>query len=187
MVACRVQTLGHKTIEDLTYVCPNGTTFLDPWIAQDYIEVEAYLNVFQGTCDYEPEVEEISPEWVPMTDDIVFGDHMDTDEWYQHLWDEHEMSKDMDAFERDNACQGYLADHGIMDDTRTVCEAVITHRGENYLTGTTDIGKVYIPKPLEHLCQGDTLSCTMVYAGTPDCREAKGIMIPWRAIYIHTQ
>jgi|TARA_B110001469_G_scaffold124814_1_gene139138 hypothetical protein len=179
-----VHTKGKKTIEDLTYVCTNGDTFLDPWIAKEYIEVEAALMVLQGTGEYQPEVEEFMPEWAPMTEDIVFGTHEDPDEWYQNLWDEHEMSKDMDAFERDNACQGYIADHGITDDTRTTCDVVITHRGDNYLTGSTDIGKVYIPQKLAHRCTGGIITCTMIYAGTPDCREARNIKIPWRAIFI---
>jgi hypothetical protein len=186
MVLSSLQILSCKTIADLTYTTAYGDLFLDPWISDEYNEVEKALMEVQGTGEYVEDTPPYIKEWCDLDGDIVFGDHTEN-QWYQNLWDEHEMSKDMDAFESDNGCQMYLAGHGITDDTRTICEVKITHRGDNYLTGATDIGKVYIPKQLGHLCLGDTITCKMVYAGVPECREAYGIKMPWRATYIIQQ
>jgi len=98
-------------------------------------------------------------EWMELaseTDGIKFGDHDGSLE-YLHWWDEHEMARDMEIFEEEFALDCALsiphegrpqtAYEGIFDQNDTTNVPVkLLHLGDDYYTGQSPFGKVYIPR-----------------------------------------
>ena len=127
---------------------------------------------------------QFSDEWEDMVGDITFGDHDSfTTQDYLHLWDEHEMLYDLNAFESAMNTQMYLA-HAPQG--TTTCDTImeVTTRGPNYSTGETIYGKVYIPKHLAYEINQrfgrNPPLCKITYNGCEESREAAGIRMPWK-------
>ena len=121
-----------------------------------------------------------SDAWEDMGD-ICFGDHDHSSQDYLHLWDIQEMYYDMNAFEADVNAQKYLATAG--DDP--VLTIDVTTQGQNYSTGDSVLGKIYIPRNLARRLNGDTATCKLSYNGCETARNACGIRMPWRCIYVY--
>ena len=153
-------------------------------LQQDYNEISmAYNHIIahQESCL-------LSDEWEDMDGDITFGNHDSfSSQDYLHLWDEHEMLYDLNAFESSMHTHAYLA-HAPQG--TTTCDTVlnVTTWGPNYSTGETIYGKVYIPKHLAHnikqrFDQNPPL-CKIAYNGSEDSREAANIRMPWKLTHI---
>ena len=98
-------------------------------------------------------------EWMelaPEADGIKFGDHDGSLE-YLHWWDEHEMARDMEIFEEEFALDCALSiphedrpqkpSGATFDQSDTTNVPVkLLHLGDDYYTGKSPFGKVYIPR-----------------------------------------
>lgn len=136
----------------------------------------AYKEAYESMCSIEN-----SDEWVPMTD-LTFGSGPHSSKDYQNLWDVHEMYYDMVAFESDHNAQMIAA-----SGTDSVAMPIdITTRGANYSTGDGVLGKVYIPKKLEHHLKSGTHMCKLQYNGCETARTEYGIRMPWKCVYVYS-
>ena len=121
-------------------------------------------------------------EWETM-DEITFGDHDPfTSQEYLHLWDEHEMLYDLNAFESDVHAQVYLA-----NSLTHHCDTTLTlsTHGPNYSTAESIYGKVYVPKHLTKYLQTSPQNCRIIYNGCEHAREAANIRMPWKCIFVN--
>jgi len=121
-------------------------------------------------------------EWETI-EEITFGNHDSfTSQEYLHLWDEHEMLYDLNAFESDVHAQVYLA-----NSLTPHCDTPVTlsTHGPNYSTGECLYGKVYVPKHLTKYLQTTPKNCRIIYNGCEDARESANIRMPWKCIYVN--
>ena len=124
-------------------------------------------------------------EWENISDNITFGDNDPfSAQDYLHLWDEHEMLYDMDAFESDMNAQNILAPKHQHIPQITM-DVNISTKGANYATGESIVGKVYIPKQMTRFFKGQTKQCVIVYNGCEDARKAANIRMPWKCIFVN--
>lgn len=111
---------------------------------------------------------------------------------YHQLLDEAEMSRDMDAWEDEQACHELFAHNPWSE--RTISGTVnkrseakfwcsITHVGESYHTAESDYGKVFIPRFLgiQDASVGDMMYIGASFQGFEAARKTA---MPWRAKYI---
>ena len=127
-------------------------------------------------------------EWMelaPEADGIKFGDHDGSLE-YLHWWDEHEMARDMEIFEEEFALDCALSiphkdrpktpSEGIFDANDTTNVPVkLLHLGDDYYTGQSPFGKVYIPHHFSDRVRGiieDRWNNTGGNHGTPTLDSA---------------
>jgi len=109
-----------------------------------------------------------------------------------HLLDEAEMSRDMNAWEDEQACHELFAQNPWSE--RKVCGNVnkrseakfwcsITNIGDSYHTAESDYGKVFIPKFLgiQDASVGDMIYIGASFQGFEIARKTA---MPWRAKYI---
>jgi hypothetical protein len=142
-------------------------------------------------------------EWCPITEDLLFGEHEeDTDKFYLDLIDELEMSDDMLAWLREEACHELFAEqhfdgrsgsgyHELNKRSEISLEGYVTTVGDDYATMDCQFGKIFIPKYLlgkGHYCdqmeEGDSLQVKAQFKGFPNARMGSRISMPWRAVFI---
>ena len=121
-------------------------------------------------------------EWENLQNDIAFGSFEDPCQINQK-WDYHEMFYDMNAFESDVNAQKILASVGA--DPRIMIDVHISTGGENYATGESIVGKVYIPKQMTHFFKNQTKRCMLIYNGCETTRDYFNIRMPWKCLYVH--
>ena len=121
-------------------------------------------------------------EWENLQNDIAFGSFEDPCQINQK-WDYHEMFYDMNAFESDVNAQKILASVGA--DPRIMIDVHISTGGENYATGESIVGKVYIPKKMTHFFKGQTKRCMLLYNGCETSRDYFNIRMPWKCLYVY--
>ena len=130
-------------------------------------EVEREIDYLQSTPEEKKALSDLvchnlsmltEGEWMelaPESDGLKFGDHDGSLE-YLHWWDEHEMARDMEIFEEEFALDCALSvphedrpkipSEGIFDANDTTNVPVkLLHLGDDYYTGQSPFGKVYIP------------------------------------------
>jgi len=139
-------------------------------------EVECAIDNIQSTVEEKTALSDLvlhsiqmtqEGEWMelaPEEDDIKFGD-FDGSLEYLHLWDEHEMVRDMEIFEEEFALDTALSiphearpsspSDGIFDQQDSTNVPVkILHLGDDYYTGQSPFGKVYIPRHITYNVRG---------------------------------
>ena len=112
------------------------------------------------------------------------------------MYDELEMIYDMNAYECEEECHDLMKENPfegrdwkvkegkreeVSKQSRMVEDVRIKERGENYGTGTTKYGKVYIPKAMLNDISGENERMLMQFKGFGDCR---GNQMPWRALKV---
>lgn len=150
--------------------------------------IEDLQSEYQEMMDTEPK-----PEWALLDrESFYFGDHDKEDDIYLTLLDEQEMSKDMDAFEYDDACHNYFADGGEGNVTLSI---LITNLGKSggYATGECEYGKVFIPNVALNFFRNNSKGelreyCNLQFKGFSYAREKhknqKNISMPWRCLRV---
>jgi hypothetical protein len=139
-----------------------------------------------------------SPEELQALKDMVNHQQqmVNTDEWEENSVfskedineiDHQEMIPDMYAFEDENKTHELFANSpwesrnskgDVTKKSETIFVAEITKKGDNYYTGISDYGKVYIPKSLN--CDNeDTIKVRARFQGFEGCRKTS---LPWRAM-----
>jgi hypothetical protein len=131
-------------------------------------EVDFAIDLTQSTTEEKHALSELvlhiirlkkEGEWMeiaPEADGIKFGDHDGSLE-YLHWWDEHEMARDMEIFEEEFSLDTALSiphkdrpnspSDGVFDQRDTSNVPVkLLHLGDDYYTGQSPFGKVYIPR-----------------------------------------
>lgn len=134
-------------------------------------------------------------EWV--NEEInVASDDFDNYEYYTHLLDEAEMNTDMEISEDEQLCHDLFSQNPwgkrelcpstmtLTKDSRFVAWVRISHIGDNYSTGDSDYGRVYISNDLlgNNIKVDDDCLMTILFKGFIDCRTET---MPWRCLSIH--
>lgn len=111
-------------------------------------------------------------------------------EYFRKL-DRDEMRGDMFAFEDENKAHDLFAQNpwnsrgtdldSVSKKSEATMDVVITHRGDNYITATSDYGKVYIPKACNTPEDTDTIKVRSRFQGFDGCRNSA---MPWRALVV---
>lgn len=132
-------------------------------------------------------------EYEPFNKGIMIGgfDKDECDEEYLQMLDRQEMIGDMYAFEDENKTHDLFANNpwetrgnkldSVSKRSEATMEVQVTHRGDNYITATSDYGKIYIPKACDTPTDKDTISVRARFQGFDGCRKSA---MPWRAIAI---
>ena len=128
--------------------------------------------------------------WVPMWPPWPFEVMDQHADWKEHE-DLNEMFDDMDVFEKDMNLQLQLRvphefrrhscaprDEMSSSDTMTT-EVRVSKKGDNYWTGDSDFGKVFIPMDLVHHIQNDAVVKMRVKVMGPH------VQIPLRSFFTH--
>jgi hypothetical protein len=109
------------------------------------------------------------------------------------LWDLEEMADDMDLWEWELALQEHLA-LGFSPDGLAL-DVKITTRGDNYSTGESQFGKVFIPNvALNFFNEDQTATCQLRFNGMDGTRLLhqnpltgrvhQAIAMPWRCMRV---
>jgi len=135
-------------------------------------------------------------EWVNEEINVGAEDDYDNYEWYTQLLSEAEMNADMGAFEDNEACHELFAinpwETRDFEASATKVSkrsgfhawAEISHVGENYATGETDYGKVFIPVHFVRqlgINVGQLLFMCITFKGFGETRSCA---MPWRCSFI---
>jgi len=180
-------TQGLKTAMDVDYQQEQVCDMLDslqhtPEELQALEDLVYHIHTGKDTDEYEP-----------FNQDIMIGgfDKDLLDEEYFRMLDRDEMIGDMFAFEDENQTHELLAQNpwstrsSSMDSVSKKTEATfpvqVTQRGDNYSTGTSSYGKVYIPKACSLPEDVDTIKVRARFQGFDGCRKS---VMPWRVIAI---
>ena len=190
----------------------NDITFLKSLGLSPEDEVCEVLDFVQSTLaekqalsdfvDYSATMKD-TDEWCPMTEDLLFGSlPEDKDKFYLELIDLAEMSDDMIAWLREEACHELFANQHFDSRTRDNTYALnkrseislcgqVTKIGDDYATMDCQYGKIFIPKYLlgkGHHCDvmvgGDDLQVRAQFKGFSNVRMGSRISMPWRAVFI---
>ena len=139
----------------------------------------------------------LQTEWINEEINVGSSEDYNNYEWYTQLLDEAEMDADMSAFESSETCHELFANNPWETrDFEASSEKVskrsgfhawaeVTHIGENYATGETDFGKVFIPIHFVHqlgISVGQLLYMCMTFKGFGECRPCN---LPWRCSFIN--
>lgn len=190
------------TDEDMKYLKDNA--FLMSLERSPEEQIEHYIDCIQSSHEEKLALHELvithlprfHEEWI--NEEINLGSEEDYDnyEWYLHLLDESEMNLDMNAHECEEAAHELFANNPwetrdfeasatkVSKRSGFYAWSEITHVGENYATGDTDYGKVYIPIHFVHqlsLQVGQMILMSMTFKGFGGCRSAN---MPWRCSFI---
>ena len=132
-------------------------------------EVCEYLDMIQHTEEelealhelvYHMHTSRMTGEWEPFNKEIMIGDFDKSveDEEYLRMMDRQEMLGDMYGFEDENKTHSVLANNPwssrshvsdydkLNKRSEMTMEGMVTHVGTNYSTGTSEYGKIYIPR-----------------------------------------
>ena len=135
-------------------------------------------------------------EWVNEEINVGTADDYDNYEFYTQLLSEAEMDADMCAHEENEACHELFANNPwetrdfeasptkVSKRSGFHAWAEISHVGENYATGETDYGKVFIPIHFVHqlgINVGQLLFMCITFKGFG---EARSCAMPWRCSFI---
>ena len=135
-------------------------------------------------------------EWVNEEINVGAADDYDNYEFYTQLLCEAEMDADMGAHEDNEACHELFANNPWetrdMEASSTKVSkrsgfhawASVSHVGENYATGETDYGKVFIPIHFVRqlgINVGQILFMCMTFKGFGETRPCA---MPWRCSFI---
>jgi hypothetical protein len=173
-----LQELGYESITDQM---ARDIIAESPDIQEQLVQEHTLItDAYNTMVDHQHKMK--SSEWEPLENDVAFSQPTGPDVIHT-LWDEHEMIHDMNAFEGDVNAQKHLASSG---ENGTRADVQLTIRGQNYSTGDTDMGKVYIPKHLTRFFGNGTepKTCTIVYNGCEEARNAVNIRMPWKCVYV---
>ena len=169
-------------------------------------EIQHYLDCLQSSPEEKRALHDLflehhphhpHTEWV--NEEINVGSVNDYDnlKYYTQLLDEEEMDADMTEFEEEETCHPLFANNPW--ESRE-CEASatkvskrsgfhvwteVTHIGEDYATGDTDYGKVFIPIHFVHhlgINVGQLLFICMTFKGFGETRPCA---MPWRCSFIN--
>lgn len=139
-------------------------------------ELEEYTEKMKDTGEYEDMTGELDKE-------------------ITEKYDELEMIYDMNAYECEEDCHDLMRKNpfegrdwkvkdgkeGVSKQSRMMEDVEIKERGDNYGTGLTKYGKVYIPKAMLNDISGENQRILIQFKGFGDCR---GNQMPWRALKI---
>ena len=135
-------------------------------------------------------------EWVNEEFNVGAADDYDNYEFYTQLLSEAEMDADMGAHEDNEACHELFANNPwetrdfeasstkVSKRSGFHAWASVSHVGENYATGETDYGKVFIPIHFVHqlgINVGQLLFMCITFKGFG---EARSCAMPWRCSFI---
>ena len=134
-------------------------------------------------------------EWEEFDGDIAIGKRDESDEIAYEVYSELEMKHDKKAYECECNCDMFLSKHPIESrhnmktsrevgdinkKTQTTMYVDVTTRGENYTTGTSEYGKVYIPNQMMPE-DTNTMKIRAVFKGY---EQARGKQMPWRCLEV---
>jgi hypothetical protein len=163
----------------------------------EFNEVMTHLDELQASDEEREALHELvtwlkstkhTDEWQNMPGDLTFGDQEFSTQDYLHLWDEHEMLYDINAFESDINAQKLIASLG--SGQRVSMDVTLTKLGVCYSTGETIFGKVYIPHNQSRFFQPYTDNkpmirrCILTYNGCETARKAGGRGHTWNCLYV---
>ena len=135
-------------------------------------------------------------EWVNEEINVGAADDYDNYEFYTQLLSEAEMDADMGAHEDNEACHELFANNPwetrdfeassskVSKRSGFHAWASVSHVGDNYATGETDYGKVFIPIHFVHqlgINVGQLLFMCMTFKGFGETRSCA---MPWRCSFI---
>jgi hypothetical protein len=175
-----LQELGYEALtEQMATDIKSESPAVQAELADEHMQItEAYNAVVD-----QAHLLKTTGEWENLENDIVFGD-FGGPERVNELWDEHEMLYDMNAFESDVNAQKFLASSG---ENSCQAEVTISTDGQNYATGESNMGKVFIPKHLTRFFRGSKgpKTCVIAYNGCEDARANAKIRMPWKCMYVN--
>ena len=155
-------TNEYKTLKEQLYNLTNTEN-------EQEEEVCEYLDMIQHTEEelealhelvYHMHTSRMTGEWEPFNKEIMIGDFDKSveDEEYLRMMDRQEMIGDMYGFEAENKTHSVLANNPwssrshvsdydkLNKRSEMTMEGMVTHVGTNYSTGTSEYGKIYIPR-----------------------------------------
>lgn len=155
-------TNEYKTLKEQLYNLTNTEN-------EQEEEVCEYLDMIQHTEEelealhelvYHMHTSRMTGEWEPFNKEIMIGDFDKSveDEEYLRMMDRQEMIGDMYGFEDENKTHSVLANNPwssrshvsdydkLNKRSEMTMEGMVTHVGTNYSTGTSEYGKIYIPR-----------------------------------------